>query len=71
MQKYKIIYWWKVLKVKKQYREIAKDIKKLEKELEEISKKISHLSGGSSDPLPAGSELVTTIKKENHVANIS
>ena len=57
--------------IKKEYKRIGKELDKIDEELKQMHVTISLLSGGSSDPLPAGSELVTTIKKENHVANIS
>ena len=55
--------------IKKEYKRIGEEIKKLEIELAMIDRKLSLLSGGSSDPLPAGSGLGIT--KENHVANVS
>jgi hypothetical protein len=70
MQKYEIIYWWKMRPIKKEYKRIGKELKRVKKELEEVAVGISLLSGGSGDPLPAGSEL-GILKKEYHAINNS
>jgi hypothetical protein len=68
--KAEIIYWWKIQQVKREYKRIRKELKRVRKELEEVAVGISLLSGGSGDPLPAGSGL-GILKKDNHAINNS
>jgi hypothetical protein len=70
IKKSAIIYWWKMRPIKKEYKRIAKELDRIQKEIKEVQTEISLLSGGSGDPLPAGSGLAS-IKKEYHAINNS
>lgn len=56
--------------IRKEYKRIEKELDRVQKKLKEVEVGISLLSGGSGDPLPAGSGLAS-IKKEYHAINNS